>query len=173
MKFFFWISVLAITVNARGAFKRDIGESLQENRTSNQSSLADKELQQCLIKFVIEQKLIDLKDVNANPGNISTANIDCNAMIGKEKAEARDEVSEIYKENDVTPEVLECLMRIYDAEKLFEWGLSNKVFGMIEISAADLAQHRGAVMDKLVTIAMAQSEECLKGTLAEKALTTI
>lgn len=93
-----------------GAFDEEIG-----------SATLSSEEKYCIIKHVIDQKAIDLKNVNVNPDDISTESLDCDATIRDRKTKSQNEYFKaIDSEEKIPLRVKTCMKSLYDSQNIFE-----------------------------------------------------
>ncbi|XP_037032963.1 uncharacterized protein LOC119071944 [Bradysia coprophila] len=84
----------------------------------------------CFAKYAADNDLLSLKNVNLNPNNIATTNIDCEAIIRKERRRQEHDVRQKAKakmENSVN-----CVMDSYQGNDVFNTGIVMRVLQYVE-----------------------------------------
>lgn len=125
-----------------GFFDEDLG--------AVNSSKGVNDPQYCFARYVIEHDFIDLKNLKARSENNSTSSIDCEAIVSKERTRIRNSVEGRLKNEKFPNLASSCTMKLFDSEKVFEWGLASKVLEGIEVSSADKARNFEVFKEKRV-----------------------
>lgn len=88
----------------------------------------------CFKKFVIESKLIDVKDVDVNPRKISTSNIDCQTMIKNNRLEREKKLEQTLKSRKMPKDQIQCIMDKFQIERAFDSNLALEVIDQIDVT---------------------------------------
>lgn len=88
----------------------------------------------CFTKFVIESKLIDVKNVDVNPKKIATSNVDCPAMIKKNRLEREKKLFETLKRRNLSEDQIQCTMDKFQIERAFDSNLALEVIDQLDVS---------------------------------------
>lgn len=89
----------------------------------------------CVTKFVNENNFINVTNLEENPKNIDTVNIDCEAIIETKRTAEEAYVRDSLK--DEPKNKVECTVMKHRSEKVFENFLALKVINLIEITAEE------------------------------------
>jgi hypothetical protein len=88
----------------------------------------------CFTKFVVESKLIDVKDIDVNPKKIATSNIDCTAMIKSNRSEREKKLMETLKKRKLSQDQIQCTMDKFQIERAFDSNLALEVIDQLDVS---------------------------------------
>lgn len=130
------------------------GEAFDDFIGHNSTSIgkpSTQEVSYCLTKFVIDHNFTDLENVNVNPENISTTNINCDTILAEQITRTRNEAEESFKKENVTSRALNCSMEIFDSRKIYEMAWIDEVLEMIDIPEEDKFRNQLAHLEKIVT----------------------
>lgn len=103
----------------------------------------------CFTKFVIESKLIDVKDIDFNPKKIITSDIDCKTMIKNNRVEREKKLMESLKLRNLSKEQLQCIMDKFQIERAFDSNLALEVIDHIDVSLDVRRTNRARIAEKL------------------------
>lgn len=87
----------------------------------------------CLAKYVADNKIVDLSNVELNPGRIDTANIDCNPMVEKLRNDSEKELSDKIFSLPKGQSILRCVMDAYKKGGIFDAGVALKVLYNLDV----------------------------------------
>lgn len=97
------------------------------------SSLVLHQENYCLLKYVVDNRFIDIPDITTNPLNINTMNFDCRTIIETKKRENERKLLEAFQINKYSNEAIECLLERYKHENIFGWNTAKNLLTKIEI----------------------------------------
>lgn len=103
----------------------------------------------CFTKFVIESKLIDVKNVDVNPKKISTSDIDCQAMIKERKTEREKKLLETLRNRKLTDEQVQCIMDKFQIERAFDSNLALEVIDQLDVALEVRRKNRENIAKQL------------------------
>ncbi|KAG4078508.1 hypothetical protein HA402_009220 [Bradysia odoriphaga] len=85
----------------------------------------------CFAKYAADNDLLPLKNVNLNPNDIVTTNIDCEAIIRKERRSQERDVRQKAKEK--MENSVNCVMDAYKENDAFNMGIVMRVLQYVEL----------------------------------------
>lgn len=88
----------------------------------------------CFTKFVIESKLIDVKDIDVNPKKIVTSNIDCKTLIKNNRIERERKLLDTLKTRNLSKEQTQCITDKFQIERAFDSNLALEVIDQLDVS---------------------------------------
>lgn len=97
------------------------------------SSIALHQENYCLLKYVVDNRFIDIPDIPTNPMNINTLNFDCRSIIETKKRENERKLLEAFQQNKYSGDAIECLLERYRHENIFGWNTAKNLLTKIEI----------------------------------------
>lgn len=86
----------------------------------------------CFAKYASKHDLLPLKNVNLNPNGIETTNIDCRAIIRKERRSNEQDLRDTTKEK--MPNSINCVMDVYKNNNVFDTSIATRVLEYVELS---------------------------------------
>lgn len=86
----------------------------------------------CLLKYAIDNKFLAIPRVNLNPRNIPTSSIECTAIVMKRQNENEQKLMEAFQRRKYSAEAVECLLGLYQNEKIFGWNLARDLLYKID-----------------------------------------
>lgn len=103
---------------------------IKSPRNTTQSSL---EHNYCFAKYVADNKLLPLDNVELNPFGLTTVGLDCDAIISEQQQREEDDIRKILK--PVSPSLVECNIKQYREEKIFQASIKAKVLRFLDFPA--------------------------------------
>lgn len=88
----------------------------------------------CFTKFVIETKLIDVRNVDLNPKKISTSNINCQEMIKANRIERQTRMVDNLAVHNLSEDQIQCVKDKYQIERAFDSNLALEVITNLDVS---------------------------------------
>ena len=125
----------------------------------------------CFTKFVIESKLIDVQDVDFNPKQIVTSNIDCQTMIKNNRIEREKKLLEAFKNRNITKEQLQCIKDKFQIDRAFDSNLALEVIDQIDVSLEVRKKNRAKIAKQLENFV--KSVFMCVGKMADKNQSTV
>jgi len=115
-------------------------------------TLAALESYYCLTKYAADNKVLPLDNVELNPDNIKTEDVDCSAIIARERRiEERDIRNKLQSKS---PAVISCVMNAYKSDKLFDWGVAAKILDKVDLPKETKKLGRDQLVEKLSSFGM-------------------
>lgn len=87
----------------------------------------------CVSKYVADNNILDLSNVELNPNRIDTENLNCNQMVEKLKNDSEQELSDKIASLPHGKKILVCVMDAYKTNKIFETGIALKVLYNLDV----------------------------------------
>lgn len=84
----------------------------------------------CFAKFVADNHLLPMENIDLNPNGIVTDNVNCDAIINEERE--REEADYRNKLKDLKENVIECILEEYRKGQYFQSHISELVVGFLE-----------------------------------------
>lgn len=103
----------------------------------------------CFTKFVIESKLINVKDVDVNPKKIVTSNVDCSLMIRNNRNEREKKLMMTLKKRNLSQEQIQCTMDKFKIERAFDSNLALEVIDQLDVSIESKRENREKIAKQL------------------------
>ncbi|CRK92413.1 CLUMA_CG005972, isoform A [Clunio marinus] len=103
----------------------------------------------CMAKYVIDEEIIDVGNVNINPSNIDTAAANCDTVISNAKAEVEAQLRDKYKEQNLSQSKINCIMRSFRRNKMFENSIALGALENLEISLETKRENKERVENKM------------------------
>ncbi|CRL02762.1 CLUMA_CG016116, isoform A [Clunio marinus] len=88
----------------------------------------------CLLKYVIENKFLYVHSVNTNLKNIDTSKVECSTFILKRQNETEEKLLEAFRKRQYSSEAIVCLLQKYHDEKIFGWNVAKSFLFKLNIS---------------------------------------
>lgn len=107
--------------------------SLFQKAFENNETLIAMESTYCLAKYVTDNEILDLSDVNLNPNNIGIETLNCSLLVAEEKCKDEVRVRDHITLRDEA--AVACLMNVYRENKIFELDFASLVLRDLEMSA--------------------------------------
>lgn len=103
----------------------------------------------CFTKFAIESKLLDVKDIDINPKKIVTTDIDCKAMIMKNRLQRENKLMESLKTRQLSKEQSQCIKDKFQIERAFDSNLALEVIDHIDVTLEVRKRNRENIAKRL------------------------
>ncbi|XP_037033988.1 uncharacterized protein LOC119072795 [Bradysia coprophila] len=87
----------------------------------------------CVSKYVADNKILDLTDVELNPSQIDIENLNCNQMVEKLRNDSEKELSDKISTLPHGQKILVCVMDAYKINKIFDTGIALKVLYNLDV----------------------------------------
>lgn len=87
----------------------------------------------CLAKFVADNKIVDLSNVELNPGKIDIENLNCNQMVDKLRNDSEKELTDKILSLPNGQDILRCVMDAYKMGGIFDAGIALKVLYNLDV----------------------------------------
>jgi len=144
------VEKIAIQCNANvRIFKNIFNEALGiKNET-----LAVLQYEYCITKYVADNSLLPLNNVDLNPKNINTENVDCNDIIDKERAKTVQEIRDKLVATQNGDSIFECVSNAYNKDRIFDWSLAIKVLHIVDLPKETDEYEKERIVKKLVNFA--------------------
>ncbi|CRK92415.1 CLUMA_CG005980, isoform A [Clunio marinus] len=88
----------------------------------------------CLSKFVIDAGIIDAGNLDINPSNIDTTKIECESGLNAVRINAEKLVKKEYKEQNIPQRRINCALREYRRNKMFENSIAMGALQNLDMS---------------------------------------
>lgn len=98
----------------------------------NNETLIAMESTYCLAKYVTDNEVLTLRDVNLNPHNINTDNLNCSIVIEEERRKDEERFRDNMTLRDQT--AIACVMNVYTENEVFYLDFAEMVLDKSEIS---------------------------------------
>jgi hypothetical protein len=115
----------------------------------------------CTFTYVNNTKLINLHDIDSNPKQIDTSDIDCNGVIQSLKSKREKELKEEMVANSVSQDAIDCIIREDKAANIFDVALSMIVNDRAPLCVIHKKSNIRTLIDKLSAFAVS-SAACLE-----------
>lgn len=130
----------------------------QQSLTIKNNSLVAVQRDYCLTEYVANNFLLNLTDVQLNPYNLETDNVNCANIIGNELRDDMQKTCDaVYKSGAESAENLHCAVNVYKNNKMFDWVTAWKVSEIVDMPTFT-KYVRFRVFSKIVEISMLISE---------------
>lgn len=111
-------------------------------------SLAVLQQNYCYTKYVIENKLIDLEEVDVNPKRLAISNIECEAKIASNRIEKENKLRSSLELKKTPQKTVECIMEKFQSSRAFDSNLALEVIDQIDASLEDKRRNREKIAGK-------------------------
>lgn len=101
----------------------------------------------CYTKYVVDNRLIEVKHVNMNPRRIPTTNINCEEMIDKLQVTKERQLQSRLREKFKSEQV-QCIMDQYRKEKAFDSNIALEVIDFLHVSYEEKRTNREKIADQ-------------------------
>lgn len=108
----------------------------------------------CMSKYVADNKVLDLTNVELNPGQIETSNLDCNRMIERFRNESERELHDKILSMRQGQKILDCVMEAYKSGGIFDAGIALKVLYSLDVPKDVNDSERAKLTEKLSGFAL-------------------
>lgn len=88
----------------------------------------------CYAKFAVDEKLIEIGDLNINPGNINIAAVNCNQIVSEQKTIIIATIIEKYNKKNVPQHQIDCVLNAFSEGKAVEKSIALEVLEELKIS---------------------------------------
>lgn len=115
----------------------------------------------CARKFVVDNNFIDntVYNLNTNPQNINTTNIDCDGIIQRVLKSIESDLKEVLEKDDDAEEKVKCIIRKYNANHYFERLLAIIFLKELDLTEAQKTIEREKFIEIMINISK-NIEDC-------------
>lgn len=99
------------------------------------SSLAFHQETYCLLKYAVENRFIEIRNIRMNPKNINTMSIDCRPIIETKKRENERKLLEAFRKNKYSSDAINCLLERYQHERIFGWNVAKDLLTKVYVGS--------------------------------------
>lgn len=103
----------------------------------------------CFTKYAVENKLIEVKQVNMNPRRIPTTNLNCEEMIDIQQISKERQLLSKLNDRKLSREEVQCIMDKYRSEKAFDSNVALEVVDFLHISYEEKRANREKIANAL------------------------
>lgn len=122
---------------------------LFDNILGINSSLIALQKEYCLLKYALENKFLDIRNININPRRIDTSVIGCTKIIVQCQDDSEEKLIEAFKNRKYSADAIKCLLERYKDERIFGWNLAKDLLYRIKISDSMRSSEDWRVSKKL------------------------
>lgn len=87
----------------------------------------------CMSKYVADHKILNLNNVELNPSQVETSNLDCNQIVEKHRNESEKELTDKISTLPNGQRILKCVMDAYKNGSIFYSGIALKVLYNLDV----------------------------------------
>lgn len=87
----------------------------------------------CMSKYVAENKILDLTNVELNPNQVDSTNLDCNRIIEKFRIDSEKELTDKISSLANGEKISKCVLDAYKNGEIFDSGVALKVLYNLDV----------------------------------------
>lgn len=120
-------------------------------------SLAVLQYEYCLAKYAVDNKVVELGDVEINPRHIDLDSVDCEQIIEADRSKSEKYFIDKNAETFKGEESMNCAVNAYRNDKIYDWRVAFKVITTLDFSVETKTVETIKITDKMVTFARSTS----------------
>jgi hypothetical protein len=118
-------------------------------------TLAVSQYEYCISKYTADNGILPLKNVELNPRHIDVENLDCDAIIDKDR---RKTIKEIREKMTATPNgnmYIDCILNAYNNKNIYDSSLALKVLYILELPKETKESEKNRATQKISEFSVA------------------
>jgi hypothetical protein len=112
-------------------------------------SLAVHQYEYCLGKYAVDNKVVELGDVEINPRHIDLDSVDCEQIIEADKSKSAKYFRDANAETFKGEEAMDCAVNAYKNAKIYEWRTAFLVIKNLDFSAEKKEVETAKINEKM------------------------
>lgn len=88
----------------------------------------------CLLKYVVENKFLIIRNLNINPHGIETRYLECKAILVQCQDDAEEKFMLALMDREYSSDAINCLMERYKEDRIFGWNTALEFLRKLEIN---------------------------------------
>lgn len=112
-------------------------------------SLAALQYNYCLAKYAVDNKFVELGDVEINPGHIDPNDVDCEKIIEADRSTSNKFFIERNAATFPGEESMNCALNAYRRDNIYDWRVAFKVLTNLDFSAEVKEVETTKITDKM------------------------
>lgn len=117
----------------------------------------------CISKYVADNSLLAMDNIDLNPHNIDTKNINCDNLIERERNKVANDMREKLASTPNPEQIFECVMVAFNNDKIFDYGLAMRVLYILDFPRETKESEKTRITQKIASFALSTFTCVLNG----------
>lgn len=103
----------------------------------------------CYLKISLDENLVDLGDIDRNPGNLDTSTIDCDKVVSNRKAEIESQLRKKYSEMGISGNKADCVLDKLNERKFVDTTIALETLERLDLDPSVRARNKNKLSESL------------------------
>lgn len=105
--------------------------------------------QYCLTKYAMDNKFLELDNVEMNPHHIDLESVNCDYIVDVEKSKNEKELSDKLSSTPAGGRSSDCILKAFRSNKVFGWNVSLQVLNYLDVARETKEREMNRIGEKI------------------------